>query len=294
MKGVALIVVALVAAISAVPGAGAVTYGEPPPFCRETTVRNYLAPFRRMPKLHAPAASGLIGFGSPNLILRPNSPLVVGGGRVGYSLSLRVGSEPISAEWDIATTLSMVDRKGRVTKVLKQRERRVGTIGAGLGAGVKFNVGANPAFYKVAILVRDRAGQKLGGYGFYTRVVSPTADARLGLDGAEFHRAETVLGRIQNFGTMTATYGVAFRVERLVGSQWVLAPESPRGPVPAILLFALPGKTGHRSCDSFQIPATMPPGRYRMVKEVSFEVPDSLTIAPRPGPTLTAEFDVVP
>jgi hypothetical protein len=294
VRGMALVAIVLIAALVPMPNAGAVTYEEAPPFCRETTVRDYLSPFRRMPKLHEPTESGSIGFASPSLILKTYAPLVVGEGTVGYSLALRFGSEPVSAQWDIATTLSRVDRVGRVMEVLMRSERRVGTIGSGRGAGIKFSVGGDPAFYKVTVRFRDWAGHRLGGYGFYARVVAPTQDARLRLNANTFRLGETVWERVENFGTTTATYGVGYSIERRSGSRWTLAPESPRGPVPAIMLFSLPGKTGHSSCSGFRIPPTMPPGRYRMAREVAFQAPRPIAPDSTPQRTLYAEFDVIP
>ncbi len=294
MKRWALSAILIAASCGSPPAASAAIYEpEPQPFCQEEVVHDHLAPLRRLPKLHSPPENGRIGFGSPDLTLRPYSPLVVGEGTVGYSLALRFGGSPVHPSWNVTTTVSKVNREGGVTEVLKRSQRHVSTISRGNGAGIKFEVDGDPAVYRITIVFRNRVDRKLGGYGFYARVVAPTENARLGLSAGSYRPGQTVFGRVENFGTTITAYGIAYSIERLEGSQWALAPESPRGPVIAIGLSSPPGKTGAWGCNGFHIPAGMPFGRYRMAKDVTFAAPGSQ--APiRPERTLTAEFDVLP
>ena len=282
---------ALVAAVafSAVPTASAVTYEPTPTFCREATIRDYLAPLRRLPRLHSPPPSGRIGFGPTSLILTPRSPLLVGGGEIGYFISLAHEASPVSLRWNVTTTISRVDWKGRVEETLSQSRQRVSRIARNQRASVKFEVDHDPAVYRVTVVVQNWGGRKLGGYGLYFRVVRPTRDASLRLNAASFHIGQSVFGQLENRGTETVLYGAAYRIERLDGTTWVRAPESPRAFV-AIGLYALPGRSG--DCSSFWIPPTMPSGHYRMVKGVKFAIPELR--ADGPERTLYAEFDVLP
>ncbi|HEX3238755.1 MAG TPA: hypothetical protein VHR18_01310 [Solirubrobacterales bacterium] len=58
-------------------------------------------------------------------------------------------------------------------------------------------------------------------------------------------------------------FGLGLTIEQPEGSTWSVAPESPTGPVPAIACVVPAGISANR-CSSFTIPATMPPGHYRM------------------------------
>ncbi len=142
--------------------------------------------------------------------------------------------------------------------------------------------------YRLTVVFQSKSGRKLGGYGFYSRVVAVTKHARLSLDSDTYVPETTVFGRLENFGTDPIFYGARYAIERLEGSTWVTAPESPR-------VFILPlysteaGATS--SCSPFWIRPTMS-GRYRMTKGITYGVwPPSSNNRPV---VLTAEFDIVP
>lgn len=287
-------------AISLAPVAAAAELSEPePPFCQPETVHDYLAPLERMPKLHAPPESGQLGFGPANLRFSFHQPLLVGIGTPGFDLSLFKRSPSVHPRWEVTATLSEVDWKGRVLKVVDEARRKVTTVNRERGGGVDFEVGADPGVYRLTVVFQSRTGQKLGGFGTYYRVVPLTRHARLGLDANSYQPEGTVLARVEDFGTTAVAYGVPYVIERFEGDTWMKAPESPPGPWIMPLLFSLRGASG--PCNSFQIPASMPPGLYRMKKEVEFAFPHPLKH--RPGVhidyphrkrLLTAEFEVVP
>jgi hypothetical protein len=262
---------------AAAPAAPAVTY-EPSSFCSGGVVRDFLAPLTQMPKLHSPPATGRVGFGPARLIIRSRPQLVVDEREVGYTLALG-RSQSAHLDWDIVTTLTLIDRHGESVEAKKRVRRHLETVRSGHGGGVRLPVGPEPAFYRLTSVFRNSSGQKLGGYGFYFRVVVPTERARLVLLEDSVRPSQLVSGRIENLGTRPVSYGTFFAIERFDGAAWTLAPESPPGPWLAVAFQVLPGAAG--KCSIFQVPASMPPGHYRMTKST--------------GPRgLSAEFDVVP
>jgi hypothetical protein len=279
----------LAAGLTSAPPSHAVIYeSAPSPFCDGEVLHDYLVPLKRMPRLHSPPPSGRIGFGPASIAIRPYPALLVGEGRVGYGLSLRRRTPAAHPRWDVTTTLSRVDWQGRAIEMVDRVRRQVNTVGRGHSAGVHFKVGDDPGAYRLTSVFRSRSGQKLGGYGFYFRVVAPTQNVRLGLNADSYRPGNTVFGRIENYGTATVNYGVAYSIERLNGSSWSQAPESPRGPWILIGLSTQAGQSGR--CLGFWIPNDMSPGTYRVVKSVDFASGHG-----RSNPTmLTAEFAIAP
>lgn len=267
----------------------AITYEPEPPFCEGSLARDFLAPFERMPKLPAPAPTGRIGFGPASLRLQPLPPLLVNEGSVGYKISLRRPSRPVYVNWDMTTTLTRIDWRGRPIETLDIVHRHVKAVRPRRGAGVHFDVSKKPAVYRVTAVFRSQSGRKLGTYGFYFRVVALTQGAQLKLNAARYRPETRVFGRVDNFGSETVFYGEPYRIEKLEGTSWVKAPESPRW-FTLPLYSTGPGLAGNQ-CSGFWIPPTMPPGRYRMSKEVDFGDWRPLNREPT---LLTAEFDIAP
>jgi len=263
------------------------TYEEPQPFCKGETIHDFLAPLQQMPKLHSPPENGRIGFGPKSVELTPTPALLVGKGSIGYSLALHWRSPPAHPKWNVTTTLSAVDWRGRTTGIVGRVQRRVGTISRKHNVEIHFDVGGRSAAYRLTFVFRSESGRKLGGYGFYSRVVRPTKHARLTLDSDSYGPEATVFGRIDNFGTVSAFYGAEYVIERLEGSSWVRAPESPRYFI-LPLYWSGPGSSG--PCLGFGVRPTMS-GRYRMSKQIEYgNWPPPRNRRPV---TLTAEFDVV-
>jgi hypothetical protein len=169
--------------------------------------------------------------------------------------------------WLVEAQLARVDRRGRTTqslgKIIKQVSRLRSTDDRPSGdLDLSFRV-SKPALYRVEITFTDQAGKRLGRYGKYFRVLRPSLDARLVLNGAEFRPGETVSAHLENYGTDSLYYGLGRTIERYDGSSWTVAPESSQGVVLAIGLSSGPGESA--SCWSFNIPPNEPPGRYRFV-----------------------------
>lgn len=283
MAKIALAAVALTIALAS-PAQAATPEAEPP-FCQQTTLRDFLAPLERLPKLEQPKPDGQLGFTKARVTLKPTAQLVVGGGAVGFKLQRPPNLPTIHPDWTVVANLSPFDWRGNPGRVAGYGKRKVAKLGRGRGGGLAFEVAAKPGPYQLQIKFRSRDGRLLAIYGFYFLVVKPFKDRRLALNATAYRPGETVFGRVENLGTMTTAYGFHYAIERLDGSQWSLAPESPSGAILAIT-FSPPGGTG--PCLPFPIPASMPAGHYRMSKEV-----DGIADVSR-ATTLTAEFDVAP
>jgi hypothetical protein len=163
--------------------------------------------------------------------------------------------------------------------------QRVRTVGwqADRQIGRAFKLGGKPALYRLTVVFDSARGKRLASFQRYFRVVEPTVHRRLALNAPSYQPGQTVFARVENFGTEVAAYGVPFAIERLDAGGWGIAPESPDGSWILPMLASGPGETG--PCTGFLIPPEMPPGHYRMSKEL---IRDSA------GETLTAEFDVHP
>ena len=237
-----------------------------------------------------PAPSGRLGFGPPGIHIQPLPSLLVGGGMIGYKLFLSRGAPAQHPNWTVITTLARVNWRGRVAETHNHARRQVTTISRSRGAGIEFRVNRYAFPYLLTVAFRDQAGKELGEYGFYFRVVDATANARFGLSAPSYHPGGTVFARIENLGSSPVSYGAGYRIERLVGATWILAPESPTGPVPAIAYATNTGMT-QDGCTGFWIPLSMPPGRYRISKEVRFPALGRSGAEPR---LISGEFSIAP
>src|SRR6478609_9025332 len=224
-----MLVVAMVVAttIGFSPSASAVTYETAPSFCGARVLRDYLAPLRHLPKLRSPAA-GRVGFGSSNLLIKTTHHLIVGGGDVGYWLYLRDEIHAVHPDRTLTATLTRVNSRGRAVEMVGRARRHIGTVTPSNYPGSYFEVGDEPAMYRLIVAFQNEAGDKLGYYGFYYRVVAPVDDIRLSLNAGSYYPEQTVFALIENFGTTHVQYGASYSIQRLEGSVWKTAPESPR------------------------------------------------------------------
>jgi hypothetical protein len=269
-KGAAPLVIGAIAWLSAF-GASSDSAGAA--FCETGIVHNYKQPLEQLPHIREAPLREHLSFGPARIFMGQigSGPLVVGSDAVGFGLSYSPFypghhlSPPLN--WLVEAQLARVDRHGRTTQTLEKISKRVGRLRStddqpSGDLDLSFPV-SKPALYRVEITFTDRTGKRLGRYGKYFRVLRPSQDARLTLNGTEFHPGETVTARLENHGTDSLSYGLGRTIERYDGSTWTVAPESSQGAVPAIGLSSGPGESA--SCWSFTIPPSEPPGRYRFV-----------------------------
>lgn len=250
-------IVVMMALVCAAGAAGATG------FCKERYARDYAAPLREMPGLR-PAPEGELPFGPRNLslYLPDRAAVVLAGSALGYRLaSKNPYARVLHLNWDVRATLRAVDRRGRVKRLVDQRQRRLGTVKG--SDDLKFLFPAeHPGFYRVDIRFRRLGGARLGAFRDYFRVLERSVDVRLVASGSVFHPGETVYGHIENRGASRIVAPVFLALERYEAGGWVtveqpVTPNSVRRP--SWLLE--PGEIS--GCHGFTVSAATPPGAYR-------------------------------
>lgn len=279
----ALIVTAVVALAAPAPVLGAA--GEPP-FCDRTIVAQVPGFTGKEPK-----PDGRLGFGPSSIRMRILPRLVATGGKIGFELFLHPGASAAHPRWKVRANLGRLHPRRNLQVFIASKERRVLTVDRSHRTRFAFEVAGEPSYYLVTAYFTTPNGRRvLGHFRLYFKVIPTTREARLVLDADSYRRGQTVFGRVENHGTEPVQFGAPYRIERRDGSSWSLAPESPDVFILPIY-GAFPGESG-QPCSPFSIPSSMPPGHYRMVKEVSF--PPSEPGEERIASTLAAEFEIVP
>ena len=283
-RGAFAALLALAAIEVAVPGTGGASDTEPA-FCQQEVLHDYLAPLKRMPKLRELPyrARGEIRFRGA-YIGASGPSLAISGGSAGYQLQWDA-----NPRWTISVTFARVNSRGKVIRWMGERRFRLGPLAPATIVEPHIALPPAPAIYRTTLVIRSHSGRKLAEFGNYYRVIRPRVDAHLVPDAPVHRPGETLFARLENPGPAIVLFGVEFFVERLEGAGWVPAPGAP-GPFPAGRQFVAAGVTS-RNCTAFPIPASMPPGRYRLSQEAV------ISWASKKGqlrPKLYAEFDVVP
>lgn len=252
--------------------------------------RDYEQPLSGLPEIRRMPESGRLPFGPPALELYETAMhgnVIVGQGSFGYDFVTRSHTRNLPLGWTVGAEMSLLTQRGGVKRVVDRGRVWIEKVDNAKQPGISLETPEKPGFYRFDIWFEDKGGAFLGRFGEYVRVVEPRLDVRLGINGRSFRAGETVLTRVNNLGTEPVLYGAGFSVERFEGSAWLRPPEIDLGPWPLYLGLAGPGGRGR--CSGFEIPADLPAGRYRVVKEVGLE-----RTWPRAGRSLdlTAWFDV--
>lgn len=275
----ALIVVATPAPTEAKQGASE--------FCDGSVVHDFLAPLARMRKLDGPPQSKLLGFGPDGTHIRVTDRLNYEAEDIGFWIGFDRSVRKLEPAWTMTTTVVRVDARGRPIEEIGRQRIRIDDLRYIHGYRGVVPVSAEPAFYRATVVIQTSSGSRLGRFAAYFRNVRPVGRALLDLDAPSYRPTDLVLGRVESLGTVSVLYYPEYSIERWNGLGWSSIPETPKD-FEYPLQWAFAGRVG-TNCSEFQIPATVPGGRYRMVKKVFF----------RAGPRdenlrLTAEFDVAP
>jgi hypothetical protein len=277
-----VVLAALSTAVLATANGAAAAEGEPA-FCERQTLHDYLTPLQRMPKLRERPYRGMAEPFFRGVRIGASGPsLAVGAGSAGYQFQW-----DRNPKWDITVNLAQVNAKGVV--VLRIAERRVRTAALRPAEVVEphFGLPIRPGFYRTTLMIRTSSGRRVAKFGNYYRVVKPNVDASFVTDAATYRPGETVFAHLDNRGAAFALFGEGFKVEGLQGETWGPVPEAP-GPYTTGLQFVAPGTTSNH-CLPFPIPATLPPGRYRLAQETVITWP---SLPGQHRPILTTEFEV--
>lgn len=252
--------------------------------CKSQVGVPYFEPLSKMKPVHRVPRSEKLGFGPKQLRIQPMGWGVVEGNReIGFALR-RDGisaSRPIDVNWGVRTTLTRADRSGAKGKLLATRDEHAETLFADdLDEEFSFTVSRRPAFYKVQIAFFSSAGERLGSFAEYFRVVKRRPAVVLGLAKTRLHVGERLVWRVENRGTTFASFGLTYSIERYQDGAWTVDPVSPDGfTLPALSIG--PGLT--EECPAVKLDN---PGHYRFRKPVS--------IAGERSRELAVDFHVLP
>jgi hypothetical protein len=248
-------------------GAAAATAAPEPPFCESTTLHDYLAPLKRMPKLRElPFRRREEGRFRGVHIGAAGPALAVNGGRAGYQIQWDT-----NPRWDVALTFARVNGSGEVVQWLGQRHLRLGPLAPALITEPGFAMSGKPALYRTTLAIRSPSGHKLAEFGNYFRVIRPSVHVRLAPSAPAYRPGDTLFARLENPGAAFVLFGEDYTIEEPQGESWAPAPEAPSHFVSS-LYFVAPGTTGNH-CVVFSVPSTMPAGRYRVSQEAIISWP---------------------
>jgi len=262
-------------------------------FCETTIVYDYAKPLKGLPASPSPPLDEHLSFAPARVFLGRHAygPLQLGQGERGFSLSFSPYSESNSASrrvgWQVTSRLTKVDRHGRRLAASQTIERHVKRVPAGRGLDFGFDVPGKPAIYKLEIVFEDGAGKRLARFGEYFRVLRPSLDVNFFLNGATFHRGETVQAWLANRGVAFLSFGLEKTIEYNDGTTWTPVQFS-SGVVPAIGLGIGPGE--RTSCWGVTIPQNAALGTYRFAKTIDHST-DRLFFRSAPL-EVSAEFTV--
>ncbi len=235
-------------------------------FCGVQPIRDYEAPLREMPRLNRPPAAGKPLGHTGVRVERYGSPLVIGNGSVGISLSNESQRMLRPLKLQTKTTLSRIDASGHVIGGFRKKHQEFEAIQPLTSTGVTFNVSGQPAFYRVDMEIRSPS-EEVTRFSENFRVLHPTRQVHLAVNASTIKSGEKLRFHFENFGASLFAIGLPFVVEQHVDGVWVQDKSlTPSGfPMPAFGLS--PGRVS--TCQAIVIPPTASPGAYRVSKELS-------------------------
>lgn len=262
-------------------------------FCRPgREARDYLQPLMRMAPIRPVPTDGRLSFGPRGMRLEARGGrLSVNGGSVGFGLRDIAVGQTRNLAWIVSTRLSIVDAKGRVTRVVDERKRRIGSIDGNAIKDFVFQIPSTQRFYRTDISFEAaEGGRVLGEFSNYVRVVPAVFDSKLLSPGRVIHQGEVLPLRLANFGSETISsraYDWRLAVEFFNGQAWVQAPSNPV-PEKHILIVKKVPAGRMEPCAFVSIAENEAEGLYR----ASVVVDRSLAQSSERSVRLTTEFEV--
>ncbi|HEY6145150.1 MAG TPA: hypothetical protein VIV13_02660 [Solirubrobacterales bacterium] len=255
-------------------------------------IRDYTRVLERLPAIPPPPLDERLDFAPAQVVLnhRSSGLLQLGHEERGFALAFGPFEEDGSAsrrlDWQVTSRLAKLDRRGRRVGPLRTIEKHVKRLRA---VDFDFEISGKPAIYRLEIVFENSEGERLARFGEYFRVLRPSLDVELVLDGTTFRRGDTVRASLLNRGVAILSFGLFKTIEYNDGAAWTTPPVPfPHGPVPAIGLVIGPGVKA--SCWKTTIPTDAAPGVYRFATEVEHSSRGAFGGSPL---DLGAEFTVV-
>lgn len=241
-----------------------------------------LPPVREVPK----SARGL-GYGAVT-IYRGQSQVMPRPLPIGFGFSERnYTGGGVLLNWTVTAQLWAVDRRGRASREVGADKLFIGRLDVADQPSIEVDpLKGRRGFYRFDMQIMNQAGELLGSYSAYFKVVRPTWRPKLRLSQDVVQPGQQLLIRLENHGSETVSFRRSFWVWRFENGRWTRVPDL--GRLRSILrrLHLGPGGTG--GCDVLSLPADTPPGLYRVTRSVGTDrYPEGKV------ESLTAQFEVV-
>jgi hypothetical protein len=203
-------------------------------------------------------------FGPAGLEILPveSSHIAVEGGQIGFYMDGSL-EEPQDLRWDVRSRLAVVDRQGRIQRIVDRRHQHVGRLKELSDVKLAFHVGKLPRVYRVDVTFKDWSGSKLAHYADYFRAMPRRVDVRLGLNAASYQPGQVLLMRLEDLGTVGISFGYKFALDEWDGSSWTTSPATPLGWEE--IGFGIGAGEAQR-CQQFRLPTDIATGKYRLTK----------------------------
>lgn len=276
--------------------------------CETEVVHDYLKPIDALPAPREIPAGNELPFGPAGLFLsrRDQSPLLPPGSyKPGYTISSRQsasgGRSTPHLNWLVTAKLARLDSQGSVRETLGWTRKHITSLNAHGNVPFRLPSFGSVGLYRLEIVFRNGAGDRLGRFGEYVRVLRPTAPySRLTLDKTSFLPGETMIARVEEGGVGWLEIRDVYSIEIYDGSTWAMAPIGPRGLSLLIGTLIGPGEATTVSlfnpavpCWSFTIPSGASPGLYRFVVNGESKKVTKDHLTPGSPLSLSAEFQIL-
>ena len=173
--------------------------------------------------------------------------------------------------WTVTAQLWIVNNRGKAIREVDQDKLFIGRLRSANQPHIDVDpLEKRRGFYRFDLQIANKAGKVLGSYGAYFKVVPPSWRPRLELSRDVLWPGETLLIRVENHGSEIVSFGESFWVSRFEEGRWRTARDLTPRLWKKWLGFLGPGGTG--GCSSLSLPATTPPGQYRISKGVGTEL----------------------
>jgi hypothetical protein len=235
-------------------------------FCkRDRIVRDYWSVLSAFPQAHGFSRSGRLRIGPSALrVFPPKENLVVvkrdhfeATGFLAHSS--QANQKPLGLR--VVSRLERVNRHGVRAKLVKSKDQFIEKVGGFSRRDFGFGANVPPGVYRLSVSFQRKSGELLDKYEEYFRAVVSRSSLQLAISQPSFLPGEMGYLRVDNYGTVSASYSYGYRIWKREGQV------TTELPLEAIYLSRdRPlAKAGYASkCFSFLMPKTVPAGEYQI------------------------------
>ncbi len=248
---------------------------EVPPgaFCKpDAIVRNYLGSITKLQGSRGFPKSGRLSVGPKALRVYPPRERLVVVGRDQFesqgALSHPPPRPPVPLGWWVSSRLERIGKRGVVSGATTPKRQYIATVNGFRFGNFGFGSNVKPGTYRLDVSFEDRSGRLLREYQEYFRAVKAHSSLKLSANRPTFEPGGAGYLRVENYGTVPATFLHQYRIWRLGdgSGELQLPPQVYSGVRPLVGA----GRAG--GCIQFSVPADAPAGEY----QVGVEAKDSL------------------